>query len=201
MQALRTSLWAVAVSASGMIALSGCGKSGAASTTISYHEVGICKSYDIPTGTAKAQTDEGYAIFKIESVDNTKNGSLFNFSPDRLYVDQSNAEQRMKAVDYWNRRFVSADPRFPQSMNVKGVAPEPVAAGQKLETQGFILVSVGTDNPTGGPEADRYNLVLAYDTGTSENQKSVNEGILMVKTNPADASYPVVESCKELALK
>jgi hypothetical protein len=155
----------------------------------------------VPTGIARAHTDEGFAIFKIESIDNTENGYIFNFYPGRLYVDQSNAEQKKKAVDYWNRRFVDADPRFARSMEVRGVQSGSIPAGQKLGADGFILVSIGTDNPAGGPEADQYNLELAYDTGTSEYQKSVNEGMRLIKTNPADAKYPVVESCKELALK
>jgi hypothetical protein len=193
-------IWAIPILAAGSIALSGCGKGGATPTTISYHEIGICKSYDRPTGVAQAQTDEGFAIFKIETVDNTKNGSLFNLDPERLYVNQSNAEQKKKKVDYWNRRFVNPDPRFGQSMGVKNLQQAALPAGQKLDADSFILVTIGTNNPSGGPEADQYNLDLAYDTGSSENQQSVNQGILFQKTNPPDTKYPVVESCKELTL-
>jgi hypothetical protein len=185
----------------GSIALSGCGRGGATPTTISYHEVGICRSYDMPTGTAQAKADEGYAIFKIEAIDNTKNGSLFDLAPARFYVDQSNAEQRAKNVYSWNRHFVNPDPRFTQAMGVKGLQSATIPAGQKLDADSFIIVSIDTNNPTGGPEANQYNLELAYDTGTSENQQSVSKGILLTKTNTPDTKYAAVESCKELALK
>src|ERR1700730_8281959 len=38
---------------------------------ISYHQVGICKGYDTAAGPVTARSDEAFAIFKIEAVDNT----------------------------------------------------------------------------------------------------------------------------------
>jgi hypothetical protein len=124
-----------------------------------------------------------------------------NFAPGRLYVDQSNAEQRAKNVYSWNRRFVNPEPRFAQAMGVKGLQSADIPAGQKLDAESFVIAPIGKNNPTGGPEANQYNLELAYDTGTTEHQQSVSEGILFKKTNPPDAKYPVVENCKELAFK
>jgi hypothetical protein len=155
----------------------------------------------MPTGTAQAKPGEGFAIFKIETIDNTKNGSFFNFAPGRLYVDQSNAEQRARNVYSWNRRFVNPEPRFAQAMGVKSLQSADIPGGQKLDAESFVIAPVGTNNPTGGPEANQYNLELVYDTGTTENQQSVSQGMLFKKTNPPDTKYPVVESCKELALK
>jgi hypothetical protein len=100
-----------------------------------------------------------------------------------------------------NRRFVHADPRFAQALGVKILESGNVPAGQKLDTNSFILVAIGTNNPSGGPEANKYNLELAYDTGSSENQVSVNEGMQFKKTNPPDTKYSVVENCKELTFK
>jgi hypothetical protein len=201
MKASKIYIWAVPILAAGSIALTGCGKGGATPTTISYHEIGICKSYEMPTGTAQAHADEGFAIFRIEAIDNSNNNGTFNFNTNRLYVDQSNAEQRAQNVYKWNRHFANPDPRFVESMGVKGLQSATIAAGQKLDPDSFVVVPIGTNNPTGGPEANQYNLELAYDTGTSENQQSVSAGMLFKKTNPPDTKYPVVESCKELALK
>lgn len=201
MQATKLSIWAVPILAAGSIALSGCGKYSGKPTTISYHEVGICKSYDVPTGANRAKTDEGFAVFKIETVDNTKNGRVFTIEPERLYVDQSNAEQRARNVFSWNRHFVDPDPRFAKSMGVKGLESTSIPASQKLDIESFVLTPIGSNNPSGGPEANQFNLELVYDSGTRDKPENVNEGILLVKTNPPDSKYAVVEDCKDLALK
>lgn len=188
----------------GSVALSGCGRSTSAPTTITYHQVGICRSYLDLNGTEqKAKPDEGFAVFKIESVDNTKYNDLFNFDPERFYINQSNAEQRKGNVYAWNRRFVNPDPRFGKAMGVKYIKAATIPKGEKVDDAGFALVPLATNNPTGGPEADALNFQFAYDTGTNErgNIESVSEGMLFVKTNPPDTKYTVIEECKELPLK
>jgi hypothetical protein len=62
---------------------------------ISYHQVGICKGYDTAAGPVTTRSDEAFAIFKIEAVDNTPSGR-FDFDPTHLYVDQSTPEQKAK---------------------------------------------------------------------------------------------------------
>ena len=103
----------------------------------------------------------------------------------------------------WNRRFVNKDPRFGKALGVKYVADATIQKGEKLDDAGFALIPLATNNPTGGPEAEQLNFQLAYDTGTSDrgSVQSVNEGMIITKTNPADTKYTVVENCKELALK
>ena len=88
-------------------------------------------------------------------------------------------------------------------MGVKYISTTTIPPNQKLDDVGFALVPLGINNPTGGPEADALNFKLAYDTGTNErgNIESVNEGILLAKTNPADTKFTMVSDCKELALK
>jgi hypothetical protein len=74
----------------GSIALSGCGgRSSSNPTIISYRPVGICKGYETPDGPVTAGANKGFAVFKIESVDNTKYASSFTFAPERLFVNQS----------------------------------------------------------------------------------------------------------------
>src|ERR1700736_4100148 len=86
-------------------------------TAISYHQVGICKGYDTAAGPVTTRSDEAFAIFKIEAVDNTKPRESFDFDPTHLYVDQSTPEQKAKtAVRDRNRRFAYSDPRFAQNM-------------------------------------------------------------------------------------
>jgi hypothetical protein len=209
MKTSTTCFLSVPLLVTGAVALSGCGRSPSAPTTVTYHQIGICRSYETPNGTEQAKTDEGFAIFKIDSVDNTKYNDLFNFDPGRLYVNQSSAQQMAGnvyehgSVYSWNRRFVNKDPRFGKAMGVKYVAEATIAKGEKLDDTGFAVIPLATNNPTGGPEAEKLNFKLDYDTGTNErgSVQSVNEGMLLVKTNPPDTKYSVAENCKELSLK
>jgi hypothetical protein len=89
------------------IVLSGCDRGHGDPINISHRQVGICTGYDTAAGPVTARSDEAFAIFKIESVDNTKSSKSFGFDPTHLYVDQSNPEQQAKkAVWDRNRRFV-----------------------------------------------------------------------------------------------
>jgi len=186
----------------GSIALSGCGRSASTPTTITYHQVGVCKTYETPSGAQQAKNNEGFAIFKIESVDNTKYNNPFKFDPGRFYVDQTTVDGKSKGIYGWDRRFVNKDPRFGKAMGVKYVAESEIQAGQKLEDAGFALIPLATNNPTGIPEADQYNFQLVYDTGSDDrgNMVSASEGIIFVRTNPANTKWSVVEDCKELPL-
>ena len=82
----------------GSVALSGCGRSSSNPTNISYRQVGICKGYETPAGPITAAANEGFAVFKIESVDNTKYGGSFSLTPERLYVNQSTPAQAVGQV-------------------------------------------------------------------------------------------------------
>ena len=203
MKPSRNCLLSVPMFVAGSIALSGCGRSVANPTTISYHEVGICKSYDTPTGVQKTRADEGFAVFKIETIDNTKYNSSFDFEPDRLCVNQSTPEQQATHTNVLysqDVRHVIPDPRFAQNMGFTPVARNTVPAGEKLDINGIVVVPLAVNNPTGGPEANQYSFELAYDTTTHERQ-SVSEGIAFVKTNPPDTKWSVVENCKEISFK
>jgi hypothetical protein len=184
-----------------LIALSGCGRSNTP-TTITYHQVGLCKSYDTPNGTQHARANEGFAIFKIESIDNPKFNDEFKFDPGRFYVDQTTEEQKTKGIYGWDRRFVNKDPRIGKALGVKYVGEVNIPPGKKLADAGFALIPLATNNPTGRLESDKYNFQLVYDTGSDDrgNIESISEGITFMRTNPDDTKWSVVENCKELPL-
>lgn len=201
MKASKISVWTLPVLAAGSIVLSGCGgRSAANPTTISYQEAGICKSYVMPTSTAQAKPDEGFAVFKIETIDNTKQNSSFTLDPSRFYVDQTKAEDKNRSLSFQNRRFINTDPRFAQSMGVKVIAEEAVPANQKLDVNTFIVVPLAINNQTGGPEADQNSFDLVYDTSTTEKQWGTGE-VVLTKTSSPGTKFPVVEDCKELVAK
>jgi hypothetical protein len=109
MKTSHIAIWTLPLLAAGTIALSGCGKrSNANPTTISYSQTGVCKTWTSQAGMeAKAKPNEIYAIFKIETVDNTKPSDIFTFDPQRLYVNQSTAQQMEKNLSFQFRQFVT----------------------------------------------------------------------------------------------
>ena len=200
MNAPTRSILSVPLLAVGSIALLGCGQQ-ATPTKISYHQVGICKNYATPTSTQQAKANEGFAIFKIDLIDNSQNGNAFYLDPERFYVNQSTAEQKGN-IYAQNRRFINPDPKIGSALGVKYVATATIPKGEKFDDVGFALIPLGTNNPSGGAEADQYNFKVTYDTGSGDRGSfdSVAEGIQIVKTNPPDTKYSIIENCKELQL-
>jgi hypothetical protein len=124
MKTSNIAILSVPMLVAGSIALSGCGKRSATNPTmISYSQVGVCKSYAALIGNEeKAKPNEGFVIFKIETIDNAKQSDTFYLDPERLMVDQTTAEFQQKDISRRSRRFIDADPRFAQAMGVKGLA-------------------------------------------------------------------------------
>ena len=214
---MKTStLWFLSIPmlAAGSMALSGCGRSPRNPTLISYHEVGICKGYETPDGPITAGVNKGFAVFKIETVDNTKFDDDFVLAPARLFVNQFMPAQADGSIAKWYRRFGRPDQRFAQTMGVTSVPETKIPPGAKLDVNTFVTIPISIDNPGGEAEVNPFNFELAYDFGDVEaaydaatgerggqSQHGVNEGIVLVKTSPPDAKYSVVENCKELSFK
>jgi hypothetical protein len=194
-------------------------------TAISYHLVGICKGYDTAAGRVTARSDEAFAIFKIEAVDNTKPSGSFDFDPTHLYVDQSTPEQKAKkAVWDKNRRFVYSDPRFARNMGASSAVETTIPEGTKLEINGIAVVPLGINNPSAGPEANQYSFELVYDTWSTDEHEANGPGgsffwifalgeslfggpklgsktIDLIKTNPSEKAWSVTDNCKALSFK
>ncbi|MGI8569754.1 MAG: hypothetical protein ACR2KT_12140 [Methylocella sp.] len=202
MKTSNIAILSVPVLVAGSIALSGCGKRSATNPTmISYSQVGVCKSYAALTGNEeKAKPNEGFVIFKIETIDNAKQSDAFHLDPERLMVDQTTAEFQQKDISRRTRRFIDADPRFVQAMGVKGLARAAFPANQKTDVNSFVIVPLPLDSGLGGPNAKTYSFDLVYDTTTTEVQVG-SKDVVTTKTNADKTKYSVVENCKELPLK
>ena len=203
MKTSTIAIWTAPLLAAGAIALSGCGQRSATNpTTITYDQLGVCKSWTTSSGTEeKTRPNELFAIFKIESIDNSKPSSEFGFDPERLYVDQSTAEQREKNLSFQIRRFMNADPRFAKAMGVNRPERATVPGNQKQDVNGFAIVPVTLGLPADKPPVGN-SFDLIYDTTNPIDQwQSKSAGIVMTKTNPSGATFTEVESCKELAYK
>jgi hypothetical protein len=208
---------------SGSITLSGCDQG---PVNISYHQVGICKGYDTAAGPVTARSDEAFAIFKIEAVDNTKPGESFRFDPTHLYVDQSTPEQKAKkAVWDRNRRFVYPDPRFARNIGVSSAEETTIPGGAIREINGFAVVPLAINNPSGGPEANKYSFELVYDTWSTDEHEAgavggsfafvvvllqslvfggrelASKHIDLIKTNASETTQSVTDNCKALSFK
>jgi hypothetical protein len=202
MKTSNIAILSVPMLVAGSIALSGCGKRSATNPTmISYSQVGVCKSYAALTSNEeKAKPDEGFVIFKIETIDNSKQSDTFFLDPERLMVDQTTAEFQQKDISRRSRRFINADPRFAQAMGVKGLARAAFPANQKTDVNSFVIVPLPLNIGLGGPNAKQYSFDLVYDTTTTEVQTG-SKDVVTTKTNADVAKFSVVENCKELALK
>jgi hypothetical protein len=202
MKTPNVSILSVSMLVAGSIALSGCGKRSATNPTmISYSQVGVCKSYATLTGNEeKAKPDEGFVIFKIETVDNAKQSDTFHLDPERLMIDQTTPEFQQKDISRRSRRFIDADPRFAQAMGVKGLARAAFPANEKTDVNSFVIVPLRLDIELGGPNAKQYSFDLVYDTTTTEVQVG-SKDVVTTKTNADVAKYSVVENCKELPYK
>ena len=137
-KAMKTSTLSILTApllAAGLIALSGCGKS-STPTKISYREIGVCKSYQTPSSTQQAKADEGFAIFKIDSIDNSTNGSPFYLHPERFYVNQSTPEDKGN-IYRQDRRFTNVDSKIGAALGVKYVPDSTIQKSEKLDDVGF----------------------------------------------------------------
>ena len=202
MKTSNIAILSVPMLVAGSIALSGCGKRSATNPTmISYSQLGVCKSYAAQTGNEqKAKPNEGFVIFKIETIDNAKQDSPFYLDPERLMVDQTTAEFQQKDISRRSRRFIDVDPRFAQAMGVHGLARAAFPANQKTDVNSFVIVPLPLDTGLGGPNANQYSFDLVYDTTTTEVQTG-SKDIVTTKTNAAETKFSVVENCKDLAFK
>jgi hypothetical protein len=200
MKTSHIAIWTVPLLAAGALGLSGCGqRSNANPTSITYSQLGVCKVWTTPAGMeTKARADEVFAVFKIETVDNTKPSNPFNFDPEHLYVNQSTADQMQKNLSFQTRRFVKPDPRFAQAIGVSRPEMATVPGNQKLDVNGFAFVPVTPGLPADKPPVGN-SFDLTYDTTTPHEQTQTGE-VVITKSN-AGATFSVVENCKELPYK
>ena len=202
MKTSNIAIWTAPLLAAGVMALAGCGqRSETNPTTITYSQLGVCKSWASPAGTEeRVHPDEIYAVFKIESVDNSKPSNSFTFDPQRFYVNQSTAAQMQKNLSFQIRRFIGGDPRFAQAKGVKTLGGmTSVKGGEKLDVDAYVIAAVSPNLPADKPPVGN-SFDLTYDTTTAHEQTQTSEGIVVTKTN-AGAPVAEVENCKELAYK
>jgi hypothetical protein len=109
-------------------------------------------------------------------------------------------------------------------MGVSSAVETTIPEGTKLEINGFAVVPLGVNNPSGGPEANQYSFDLVYDTwSTAEHEtnaaggtvafavvlvewlfggpKLASKNIDLIKTNASETRWSVTDNCKALSFK
>jgi hypothetical protein len=109
-------------------------------------------------------------------------------------------------------------------MGVSSAVETTIPEGTKLEINGFAVVPLGINNPSGGPEANQYSFDLVYDTWSTDEHEANGPGgsffwifalgeslfggpklgsknIDLIKTNPSEPTWSVTDNCKALSFK
>lgn len=166
--------------------IAGCDPNGglAPLATIKYHQVGACNGYK-PTSASIVSVgpNAAYVIFNIESVDNTKPVIDFNFDPARLYISKSPAQ------------FVDTNLQLAKDLGVFSTVPITVPKGQFVGINGYSVVVAVTGAVDGAVEANMTNYFLNYDTQPS------GPGVILVKSNSSQTSFPLTRDCLAVTLK
>ena len=109
-------------------------------------------------------------------------------------------------------------------MGVSSAVETTIPEGTKLEINGFAVVPLGINNPSGGLEANQHSFDLVYDTWSTDEHEANGPGgsffwifalgdtlfggpklgsetIDLIKTNPSETRWSVTDNCKALSLK
>src|SRR5262249_46872445 len=127
---------------------------------IRYHQVGACNGYNPPTGPGhSAGPNQAYVFFAIESIDNSRGTTGFNFDPGRLFAEQGAAKSFLDS-----NLTVYAD-----IFKTSAVVPTTVAAGAtKSFGPNFGALIVATTAENGASEANVTHYPLLYDAQPSD---------------------------------
>jgi hypothetical protein len=165
--------------------LAACGNPAA---VVTYHQTGACNGFKASDGSLFSVGDNAaYVIFGIESIANPSgSGATFNFDPTRVFTTTSVKD--------------SVDPGLALYPNILG----PFAAVAEAVTEGNTInfavsaqmgLVVQTTNQNGSVEANQTPYLLSY------NRASSDPGVIMVKSDSSQTSWPNTEDCSTISLK
>lgn len=159
--------------------LAGCGPP----VTIKYHQIGACNRFQ--NGGQVETFDQNYAlvIYEIESIDNTKTGTDFNFAPTRMYND--NPTQPVPA-------HVRTNLGFATDLGIPLLQPLLVPHGTIVSTNGLAVAAVYTNALDGAVEANQTAYPLSYLLGQGDPD------VAMQNTTPSRTSWPPTEDCRDI---
>lgn len=157
--------------------------------SISYHQTGACNGGQGQSGDPStfysAGSNQAFVVFGIERIDNSSGAVPFSFDPRKLFVNST------------VRDFV--DPNLMIYRWVLGPfasVPTSVPAGSNFgyAVSGQNALVVQTTNPDGSTEANMTPYSLLYNASASD------PGVIMIKTDPSQTSWPNTQDCATIAL-
>jgi xanthomonalisin len=154
--------------------------------TISYHQVGACSGFPIPSGEVSVGPNAAYVIFGIEEINNSQNTAAFAFDPTKLYVQQAIQEffdPRLQIYRYILGPFAA----IPTTVNPR--------QDLRFQVSAFGALVVATTNSNGAVEANQTPYFLKYNASPSD--PNVN----LVKTDAARTSWPQTLNCTTILLQ
>jgi hypothetical protein len=168
-----------------LVALAGCGNDGGSNpvAVIKYHQVGACNGYNTGSGAVNVGPNSAYVVFQIETLDDREPGVDFHFDPARLFISQTLP------------RHVDPNLKFAQDLGVFGTVPVTVPHGTLVGVNGYSVAVVETANANGSAEAHQTSYLLLYDRQPSD------PGILLVKTNASQTTWPQTDDCRAMTLQ
>jgi len=149
--------------------------------TINYEQIGACNGFNNGSGATSAGPKAAYVVFRISTIANTDTQArTFDFDPNRLFI---NVQPRAYTSTQLN--LAQLNPFYATSRTV--------AAGATEALNGAVIAVVPTVAENGASEANNTNYFLLYD-GVSGTQ-----GIVLVKANPQQTSWPQIEDCTRIS--
>jgi len=121
-------------------------------------------------------------IFQVESVDNSKVSSNFNFDPTRLYVKDS------------PNRFINPTLQVAYVLANFNLVPTTVQAGKTITPDGYGAVTVSTLASDGAAEANKTSYFLNYAVQAGD------PGVTLAKTDGSQTSWLYTPNCLDITL-
>jgi len=167
-----------------MLGLAACGNPAA---IVTYHQTGACNGFSTSNGLFTAGTNQAYVIFGIESIANPSgSGAAFAFDPTHVFTTTTTKD--------------SVDPGLALYQYILGpfaAVAETVAEGDSVAfaVSAQMGLVVQTTDPNGSVEANKTPYTLSYTRAPSD------PGVIMVKSDVNQTSWPNTEDCSTISLK
>ena len=148
-------------------------------TLISYRQVGACNGWVEGNVVHSAGPNAAYVVFKVNFINNEKSSKDFAFDPNRLYVPSDGAH---------------VDTNLSLPFGPFALIPTTIPHQKLVGLNGFAGAIVHTSTTSGAVEANQTSYFLSYEPASGD------PAILLVKENPQQTTWPVIENCAALPL-
>jgi hypothetical protein len=154
--------------------------------TITYHQIGACNGFPTNSGETNVGPNQAYVVFGIEKIDNPNgSGATFNFDPNKLFVNST-------VKDFVN----TSDLIFSNILGPFSATTATITQGNSINfaVSAQVATVVQTAASDGAVEANKTNYTLLYNVGSGD------PGVILVKSDASQTSWPLTENCQAISL-